>query len=280
MNSASIFTAGVITGTELKEDDMMGISSTPQTYDVDIADATIIADQASTQHREEELARLKAKIEEKKRLFHEKKQRFEASVNTDMDVMGSTSSSSNNIASSSSASNFQIVQQANPFQAPIPRKLNPDAATYIPTQIKRNTDSNDDTTAGDRVDNNIKLNSNLQVVPSRSKPKFVNHNYENAFDEDLDDTDLRTISMSESLIGTCPYMCPEEEIIRRENEMDIQILEIPHPNIHPKGWTLRETAIKRFRRSAADFKLDIPALVRPPHVLERVCGKIISLLQE
>lgn len=30
--------------------------------------------------------------------------------------------------------------------------------------------------------------------------------------------------------------------------------------------------MKRFRRSAADFKLDIPELVRPPEVLERVCG--------
>jgi hypothetical protein len=30
--------------------------------------------------------------------------------------------------------------------------------------------------------------------------------------------------------------------------------------------------VKRFRRSAADFKLDIPELVRPPDVLERVCG--------
>ena len=42
--------------------------------------------------------------------------------------------------------------------------------------------------------------------------------------------------------------------------------------LHPKEWTLRNTAVKRFRRSAADFKLDIPELVRPPEVLERVCG--------
>ncbi len=42
--------------------------------------------------------------------------------------------------------------------------------------------------------------------------------------------------------------------------------------LHPEDWTLRDTAVKRFRRSAADFKLDIPELVRPPEVLERVCG--------
>jgi hypothetical protein len=40
--------------------------------------------------------------------------------------------------------------------------------------------------------------------------------------------------------------------------------------LHPKEWTLRDTAVKRFRRSAADFKLDIPEWVRPPEILERV----------
>ena len=59
-------------------------------------------------------------------------------------------------------------------------------------------------------------------------------------------------------------MCPDEELLRREKEGDIQMLETPDPGgIHPAGWTLRNTAVKRFRRSAADFKLDIPELVRP-----------------
>ena len=52
---------------------------------------------------------------------------------------------------------------------------------------------------------------------------------------------------------------------------------IPHKitdpgGLHPETWTLRDTAVKRFRRSAADFKPDTPDLVRPPDVLERVCG--------
>ena len=68
-------------------------------------------------------------------------------------------------------------------------------------------------------------------------------------------------------------MCPNEELLRREEENDIQLLELPHASIHPKDWTLRDTAVKRFKRSAADFKLDIPELVRPPHVLESVCGE-------
>lgn len=76
-----------------------------------------------------------------------------------------------------------------------------------------------------------------------------------------------------SLIGTCQYMCPDDELIRRERENDIQQLEIPHPGVlHPSDWTLRNTAVKRFRRSAADYKLDVPEWVRPPDVLEKVCG--------
>lgn len=68
-------------------------------------------------------------------------------------------------------------------------------------------------------------------------------------------------------------MCPDEELLRREREGDIQLLELVRPGeLHPADWTLRNTAIKRFRRSAADYKLDVPEWVRPPDVLENVCG--------
>jgi hypothetical protein len=85
---------------------------------------------------------------------------------------------------------------------------------------------------------------------------------------------------NENLVGKCMFMCPDEELLRRESENDIQLLELPHPDIHPTTWTLRETAIKRFRRSAADFKLDIPELVRPPYVLESVCGYLEEWVME
>jgi hypothetical protein len=76
-----------------------------------------------------------------------------------------------------------------------------------------------------------------------------------------------------SLVGTCPHMCPDEELLRREREGDIQLLERPVPGeVHPQNWTLRDTMVKRFRRSAADYKLDVPEWVRPPDVLEKVCG--------
>jgi hypothetical protein len=76
-----------------------------------------------------------------------------------------------------------------------------------------------------------------------------------------------------SLVGICQFMCPDDELLRREKEGDIQQLEIPQPGtLHPENWSLRETAVKRFRRSAADYKLDVPEWVRPPDVLEKVCG--------
>jgi len=85
--------------------------------------------------------------------------------------------------------------------------------------------------------------------------------------------DRESLANAKTLIGTCQTMCPDEELARREREGDIQLLEIPQPgSLHPQHWTLRDTAVKRFRRSAADYKLDVPEWVRPPDVLENVCG--------
>ena len=82
-----------------------------------------------------------------------------------------------------------------------------------------------------------------------------------------------TLADAVALVGTCQWMCPDEELIRRERESDIQMLELPRPGqLHPEGWSLRDTVVKRFRRSAADYKLDVPEWVRPPDVLEKVCG--------
>jgi SAC3/GANP family len=82
--------------------------------------------------------------------------------------------------------------------------------------------------------------------------------------------DLHT---AKALVGTCKFFCPDEELQRREGENDIQQLETPMPGtLHPANWTLRNTVVKRFRRSAADYKLDVPEWVRPPDVLEQVCG--------
>jgi hypothetical protein len=85
-------------------------------------------------------------------------------------------------------------------------------------------------------------------------------------------TEREDLSSAVALVGTCRSMCPDEELQRRQRESDIQLLEVPSPAIFPPNYALRDTAIKRFRRSAADYKLDVPEWVRPADVLERVCG--------
>jgi len=94
-------------------------------------------------------------------------------------------------------------------------------------------------------------------------------------------TDAQDLGSAKSLVGTCPHMCPDEELLRREREGDIQLLEIVKPGeLHPAGWTLRDTCVKRFRRSAADYKLDVPEWIRPPHILERVCSYLEEWVME
>lgn len=93
--------------------------------------------------------------------------------------------------------------------------------------------------------------------------------------EEQTDQDANT-----SLIGTCTHMCPDEELLRRQKENDIQLLELLSEKIHPSHWTLRNTAVKRFRRSAADFKLDIPELVRTPFLLEQTCAYLEEWVME
>ena len=95
------------------------------------------------------------------------------------------------------------------------------------------------------------------------------------------ESNRETLANAKSLVGTCEYFCPDEELLRRERENDIQLLEIPDPGgIHPAEWTLRNTVVKRFRRSAADYKLDVPEWVRPPDVLEAACAYLEEWVME
>jgi hypothetical protein len=91
--------------------------------------------------------------------------------------------------------------------------------------------------------------------------------------DDGEEPEQIDLENAKSLVGICPYMCPDDELKQRQEENDVQLLELPQPGtIHPEGWNLRNTAVKRFRRSAADYKLDVPEWVRPPDVLEMTCA--------
>ncbi|GMI05691.1 hypothetical protein TrVE_jg12852 [Triparma verrucosa] len=99
-------------------------------------------------------------------------------------------------------------------------------------------------------------------------------------DDDDDDDMPHDLTAATSLVGTCMTMCPTEEIVQRDKESDIKLLERPSTTVFPKGWTLKDSCIKRFRRSAAAYKLDIPSLVRPPPVLERTLSFIEEYVME
>lgn len=88
-------------------------------------------------------------------------------------------------------------------------------------------------------------------------------------DDPDDDDEHRSLSSAVALVGTCEKMCPRSEVVQRDRETDVKLLERPSSAVFPKGWTIEDTCVKRFRRSAAAYKLNIPELVRPPRVLER-----------
>jgi len=95
-----------------------------------------------------------------------------------------------------------------------------------------------------------------------------------------DASDVHDLTAATSLVGKCLTMCPVEEMIQRDKESDIKLLERPSSTVFPPHFTLKDTAIKRFRRSAAAYKLDIPELVRPPWVLERTISYIEEYVME
>ena len=183
---------------------------------------------------EDKLAALKKKLAEKKKKLEEHKQRKQTSTTPPLAL--STSASPLEITPPESLQSSLAERNAYRFA----QKPNSTTRSQLPT----------DSTA----------------VPVMKKASASSTQEEKLHTQlDLED--------AVALIGICPHMCPDHELRQREQEGDIQLLEIPQPGtIHPPDWNLRNTAVKRFRRSAADYKLDIPELVRPPHVLERTCA--------
>lgn len=192
---------------------------------------------------EAKLVRLKARIQAKKKKLEEQKKRKEAAV----------------------AAAAALRTTPTPESA----ELNPDAAPFTPTEILNLAERN-------------KLRFAAPKVKSSQLSEGLKEKVEDKTEaEDEAGRGREDLENAVSLVGTCQYMCPDDELLRREREGDIQLLEIPQPgSIHPVDWTLRETAVKRFRRSAADFKLNVPEWVRPPAVLEKVCGYLEEWVME
>ena len=180
--------------------------------------------------QQDKLARLKAKLEAKKRALSEKKKKSTDGLNPNAAAFEPRSTSTDGQTSPMTLAQRNAIRFSN-------NSNNSSASTQLPADLK-STQTTD--------------YASLRVEKGRD-----------------DREDLET---AVSLVGTCPHMCPDEELLRRQRENDLSLLELPHSKLHPPHWTLRDTAVKRFRRSAADYKLDVPEWVRPPDVLERVCG--------
>jgi len=67
----------------------------------------------------------------------------------------------------------------------------------------------------------------------------------------------------------CYTMCPLTEIQTRQENNEISILEQLHPDVFPSSFTLKNTCVKKFRRSAADVDLAVDNEVRNPITLEK-----------
>lgn len=209
---------------------------------------------------EDKLARLKAKIEAKRKKLLDRQKRKQ---------QGETGTSTNSTPDRSNQESSQAKEGRH-------RRSRSRSVSPLPTNAA--SDAGDNNQQQSRAERNAarfagSTNAATQAhMPSELKNRsdIPKPSTTSAVGEESNREDLAN---AKSLVGTCQYMCPDEELLRRERENDIQLLEIPdRGGIHPEGWTLRNTVVKRFRRSAADYKLDVPEWVRPPDVLEEVCS--------
>jgi hypothetical protein len=163
-------------------------------------------------------SRLKAQIEEKKRLLAEKKQKLmeRKQRKADKEQSSSSSSSSLNVG-------------ATPF-VPQPAA---DASLAERNALRFAKNSGGSSPTPDQLPSDFrkKMERGGGAVETSTtvKDRGDREDFENAV----------------SLVGTCQYMCPDDELLRREQEGDIQLLETPQPGtLHPRNWTMRETVVK------------------------------------
>jgi hypothetical protein len=179
-----------------------------------LADAPL-ATSRSGESGEDQLALLRAKIQEKKnRLLKMKKhtQNNEADGNNDETKDSSESSAitppPSSFNSELAAKNALRFASAGSSQGQVLSKL-------LPTDLKER--------------------SSQQAQPDDNEAESGENDWGSSQDEDndaIDDLQTRNLSSAKSLIGVCKSMCPDEELIRREREGDIQLLEVRSNAVH------------------------------------------------
>ena len=163
-----------------------------------------LASSRSTEDGDEKLAALKAKIQEKKnRLLKMKKgnQDSEGGNNNSSEGKSSNDSGAAKSLTNSELAAKNALRFASNNQVQTTSKLLP---TDLQGRVAQDTQSS---------------SSDAQEGSSAAE------------EEDIDDLQIRTLSGAKDLVGVCRSMCPDEELLRREREGDIQLLEV--------RWTLR-----------------------------------------
>lgn len=82
--------------------------------------------------------------------------------------------------------------------------------------------------------------------------------------ESEDESSKAQLSAAANLDGLCTDMCSQAERELHIRIDELSVFEKGYPGEHG---TERDMIIKRFQRSSADHKLDIPDEIRPPGVL-------------
>ncbi|XP_028802672.1 SAC3 family protein C isoform X2 [Neltuma alba] len=89
-----------------------------------------------------------------------------------------------------------------------------------------------------------------------------------------ENVDVEGPSYSGSLVGTCPYMCPERERLQREQLRDLAVFERLNGN---HGKSSPDLAVKKFCRTISTKSMQ-PSDVRPLPVLEDTLNYLLNLL--
>jgi hypothetical protein len=102
--------------------------------------------------------------------------------------------------------------------------------------------------------------------PSASDDEAPFAHVPSAGSSSMDDNSKAQLSAATNLNGTCADMCSAAE---RELHIRVDELSVFEKCFPDRPGSERDMIIKRFQRSSADHKLDIPEEIRPPGVLRR-----------
>ncbi|CAI5742282.1 unnamed protein product [Hyaloperonospora brassicae] len=143
-------------------------------------------------------------------------------------------------------------------------------ASYSPLTMLSADDPDDDIRS---IVSRTKGNAGKRRQSRHQNPVSNTHDDETSFVSmspaivgDRDENNKAQLSAAANLDGLCTDMCSQVE---RELHIRVDELSVFEKCFPGQYGTERDTIIKRFQRSSADHKLDIPDEIRPPGVLRR-----------